>query len=58
MLPPCQQQAVELFYYGGLSQTEVAEVLDASVAGVKSRIQRATETLRGIFRTSDKMEDR
>lgn len=56
-LPPCQRDALELFYYGGLSQIEVAEVLDASVASVKSRLQRATENLRSIFRCSDRMEE-
>jgi RNA polymerase sigma-70 factor, ECF subfamily len=49
LLPACQRDAVELFFYAGLSQSEVAEVLDSSVAGIKSRIQRATETLRTVF---------
>jgi RNA polymerase sigma-70 factor, ECF subfamily len=58
VLPACQRDAFELFYYGGLGQSEIAEVLDATVAGIKSRIQRATGTLRGMFQGSDKMDDK
>jgi RNA polymerase sigma-70 factor (ECF subfamily) len=48
-LPASQREVCELFYYGGLTQAEVAEMLDVSVAAVKSRVQRATESLRQIF---------
>jgi RNA polymerase sigma-70 factor, ECF subfamily len=45
-LSPLQRQAFELLYYGEMTYAEIAEVLDTTVAGVKSRIQRAQEVLR------------
>lgn len=45
-LAPLQRQAFELVYYGEMSQAEAAEVLDTTLASIKSRIQRAHEVLR------------
>jgi RNA polymerase sigma-70 factor (ECF subfamily) len=56
-LPVCQRDACELFYYAGLTQAEVSEVLDTSVAAVKSRVQRATDALRSIFQSAFRNDD-
>jgi RNA polymerase sigma-70 factor, ECF subfamily len=52
-LPPSQRQAFELVHYGEMSHAEAAEVLDATVAGIKSRLQRAHEVLRVTLRPPD-----
>lgn len=52
-LSPLQRQAFELMYYGEMSQAEIAEMLDTTVVGVKSRIQRAHEILRHALRAVD-----
>jgi RNA polymerase sigma-70 factor, ECF subfamily len=52
-LCPSQRQAFELVHYGELSHAEAAEVLDATVAGIKSRLQRAHEVLRVTLRPAD-----
>src|SRR5947209_14299424 len=48
-LPPRQRAAVVLTYQEGLSNAEVAEVLDTSVSGVETLLVRARRTLRGAF---------
>jgi RNA polymerase sigma-70 factor (ECF subfamily) len=52
-LAPSQRQAFELVHYGEMSHAEAAEVLDATVAGIKSRLQRAHEVLRVTLRPPD-----
>lgn len=54
LLSPLQRQAFELVYYGEMSHAEIAEVLDTTVVGVKSRIQRAHEILRGALQTLER----
>jgi RNA polymerase sigma factor (sigma-70 family) len=48
-LPPEQRQALELAYYGGLSQSELAERLGVPVGTVKSRMFAALAKLRDLL---------
>ncbi len=52
-LPTEQREALLLGAVEGRSYREVAEITDASVAAVTSRIARARETLRGVVERSD-----
>ena len=45
-LPAEQQKVIELAYFGGFSQTEIAEMLDAPLGTVKGRMRLALEKLR------------
>ena len=46
MLPEVTRECVELFYKADMSYAEIAEALDATVASVKARLQRAKAVLR------------
>jgi RNA polymerase sigma-70 factor (ECF subfamily) len=45
-LPPDQRHVVELAYFGGFTQSEIADVLGAPVGTVKGRMRLALEKLR------------
>jgi RNA polymerase sigma-70 factor (ECF subfamily) len=45
-LPPDQQKVIELAYFGGFSQSEIADMIDAPLGTVKGRMRLALEKLR------------
>jgi RNA polymerase sigma-70 factor, ECF subfamily len=48
-LPPDQREALELAYYGGLTQTELAERLSVPLGTIKSRMFTALSRLRDLL---------
>jgi RNA polymerase sigma-70 factor (ECF subfamily) len=52
VLPPEQRQAIELAYFQGLSQTEIAERTDQPLGTVKTRTRLAMQKLREQLRPS------
>jgi RNA polymerase sigma-70 factor (ECF subfamily) len=49
-LPAAQRRVVELAFYGGMSQSEIATLLGEPLGTVKSRTRAAMERLRGTLR--------
>ena len=49
-LPPEQREIIELIYFEGMTQSQVAQTLTISVNTVKSRVRLALRKLRHEFR--------
>jgi len=49
-LPPDQKQALALAYYAGLTQVEIAEVLQQPLGTIKTRLRLAMQKLRHLLR--------
>jgi RNA polymerase sigma-70 factor (ECF subfamily) len=48
-LPPEQSRVIELAYFGGFSQTEIAEMLDTPLGTIKGRMRLGLEKMRGAL---------
>jgi len=48
-LPSEQRQTIELAYYGGYSQSEIATAMEVPLGTVKGRVRIALDKLRGAL---------
>ncbi|MGZ9222986.1 MAG: RNA polymerase sigma factor [Anaerolineales bacterium] len=57
-LPPDQKQAILLAYFGGLTQSQIAEALKQPLGTVKTRVRLAMQKLHDFLRDEHKGEDK
>lgn len=57
-LPADQKQALILAYFGGYTQTQIAEALKQPLGTVKTRIKLAMQKLRDLLRDEQESEDK
>ena len=56
-LPPDQKQAILLSYFGGLTQSQIAETLKQPLGTIKTRVRLAMQKLHDFLRDEQKSED-
>jgi RNA polymerase sigma-70 factor, ECF subfamily len=56
-LPPEQRQVVDLAYYGGFTQTEIAQRVGIPLGTVKGRMRLALDKLRDLLRVPDVIDE-
>ena len=56
-LPPEQRQVVDLAYYGGFTQTEIAQRVGIPLGTVKGRMRLALDKLRDLLRVPDAIDE-
>jgi RNA polymerase sigma-70 factor (ECF subfamily) len=56
-LPPDQKQAILLSYFGGLTQSQIAETLKQPLGTIKTRVRLAMQKLQGFLREEQNSED-
>jgi RNA polymerase sigma-70 factor (ECF subfamily) len=57
-LPANQKQALMLAYFGGYTQTQIAEVLKQPLGTIKTRLRLAMQKLRDFLREEQELEDK
>jgi RNA polymerase sigma-70 factor (ECF subfamily) len=57
-LPPDQKQAILLAYFGGLTQSQIAETLKQPLGTIKTRVRLAMQKLHDFLRDEPQSEDK
>jgi RNA polymerase sigma-70 factor, ECF subfamily len=57
-LPADQRQALTLAYFGGYTQTQIAEILKQPLGTIKTRLRLAMQKLRDLLRDEQEPEDK